>query len=41
MAPSARSELPDLSRIADALARHQVDYLLVGGLQHGPTAPTA
>ena len=32
MAPSARSELPDLSRIADALARHQVDYLLVGGV---------
>jgi hypothetical protein len=32
MSAGSRPEFPDIARIADALARHQVDYLLVGGI---------
>lgn len=32
MAAGSPPEVPDFARIADALARHHVDYLLVGGV---------
>jgi hypothetical protein len=42
MAAGSRPEVPDVGRIVDALARHDVDYLLVGGVAaraHGTASP--
>ncbi|MGI8984092.1 MAG: hypothetical protein ACR2HM_06115 [Acidimicrobiales bacterium] len=32
MSVGSNPEVPDLARIADTLARHRVEYLLVGGI---------